>query len=71
MGPYTKYEVTRMGILKDSSTGKTYNQEDIISNDTKPSLINDIHIEKKSESARIFRNLTESWAGDSSKVLWF
>lgn len=38
MGPYTKYEVTRMGILKDSSTGKTYNQKDIISNDTKPYL---------------------------------
>ena len=38
MGPYTKYEVTRMGILKDSSTGKTYNQKDIISKDTKPYL---------------------------------
>ena len=39
MGPYTKYEVTRMGILKDSSTGKTYNQKDIISNvSTKPYL---------------------------------
>ena len=38
MGPYTKYEVTRMGILKDSSTGTTYNQKDIISKDTKPYL---------------------------------
>ena len=39
MGPYTKYEVTRMGILKDSSTGTTYNQKDIISNaNAKPYL---------------------------------